>query len=72
MREESRVKGRNVRRHRQSMKWTQEMLAAEVKLSSDYISRLELGKENPTLDVLVRLSIVFKRDVAELFAAEDH
>ncbi|MBU3679904.1 MAG: helix-turn-helix transcriptional regulator, partial [Candidatus Kapabacteria bacterium] len=52
MREESRVIGQNVRRHRQSMKWTQEMLAAEVHLSSDYISLLELGKENPTLDVL--------------------
>ncbi|MBU3678132.1 MAG: helix-turn-helix transcriptional regulator [Candidatus Kapabacteria bacterium] len=66
MREESRVIGRNVRRHRQSMKWTQEMLAAEVKLSSDYISRLELGKENPTLDVLVRISIIFNRKVRDL------
>ncbi len=47
------------------------MLAAEVKLSSDYISRLELGKENPTLDVLVRLSIVFKREVVELFKSDE-
>ena len=42
------------------------MLAAEVKLSSDYISRLELGKENPTLDVLVRISIVFDTKVRDL------
>ncbi len=67
MREESRVVGQNIRRHRLEMNWTQEMLAAEVRLSSDYISRLELGKENPTLDVLVRISIVFKRQVADLF-----
>lgn len=71
MREESRVVGQNIRRHRLEMNWTQEMLAAEVRLSSDYISRLELGKENPTLDVLVRISIVFKRQVAELFRAEE-
>ena len=71
MREESRVIGQNVRRHRHRLKWTQEMLAAEVKLSSDYISRLELGKENPTLDVLVRISIVFKRDVVDLFRADE-
>jgi len=71
MREESRVIGQNVRRHRIERKWTQEMLAAEVKLSSDYISRLELGKENPTLDVLVRISIVFNREVVELFKADE-
>lgn len=71
MREKSRVIGQNVRRHRINRKWTQEMLAAEVKLSSDYISRLELGKENPTLDVLVRISIVFKRDVVELFRSDE-
>lgn len=63
--------GQNVRRHRIERKWTQEMLAAEVKLSSDYISRLELGKENPTLDVLVRISIVFNREVVELFKADE-
>lgn len=71
MRKESRVIGRNVRRQRLIRRWTQEMLAAEVKLSSDYISRLELGKENPTLDVLVRLSIVFKREVVELFKSDE-
>lgn len=71
MREESRVIGQNVRRQRIERKWTQEMLAAEVKLSSDYISRLELGKENPTLDVLVRISIVFNREVVELFKADE-
>lgn len=66
MREESRIIGKNVRLHRKSNSWTQEMLAAKVHLSSDYISRLELGKENPTLDVLYRISIVFDRKVRDL------
>ena len=70
MLEERRVVGQNVSRYRKANDWTQEMLAARVHLSSDYISRLELGKENPTLDVMVRLSIVFERKVVDLFDEE--
>lgn len=56
MRELHDVIGQNIRKHRKRQGLTQEQLAASASLSSDYISRLECGKENPTLDVLMRIS----------------
>jgi transcriptional regulator with XRE-family HTH domain len=48
--------GQNIRKQRKRLGLTQEQLAATARLSSDYVSRLELGKENPTVDVLARIS----------------
>ncbi|MFN4908880.1 MAG: helix-turn-helix domain-containing protein [Bacteroidota bacterium] len=71
MKTESQVLGSNVRRHRKAAGWTQEQLAIHTSLSSDYISRLELGKENPSLDVLVRLSRCYGVALPELFRVPD-
>ncbi|MBU3699593.1 MAG: helix-turn-helix transcriptional regulator [Candidatus Kapabacteria bacterium] len=67
MRSHSMIVGMNIRRVRKSAGWTQEKLAVNTQLSSDYISRLELGKENPTLDVLVRISACLHFEIGELF-----
>ena len=50
--------GQNIRKQRKRLGLTQEQLAAHARLSSDYVSRLELGKENPTVEVLARISQV--------------
>lgn len=68
---ESQVVGANVRRYRKAARWTQEQLAKHANLSSDYVSRLELGKENPTLEVLVWLSQCFGVALIELFRTSD-
>lgn len=68
---ESQVVGANVRRYRKAARWTQEQLAKHANLSSDYVSRLELGKENPTLEVMVRLSKCLGVALIELFKTQD-
>lgn len=55
MRELSTLVGKNIRQFRRIAGLTQEQLASKTGLSSDYISRLELGKENPGLDVLWKI-----------------
>lgn len=61
------VVGINVRRLRRMRQYTQEQLALEAGISSDYLSRLELGKENPTIDVLARLAAALGAGITDLF-----
>lgn len=61
------VVGNNVRRLRRHRMLTQEQLAEGAGISSDYLSRMELGKENPTVDVLARLAKALESDITELF-----
>ena len=61
------VVGNNVRRLRRQRMLTQEQLAEVAGISSDYLSRMELGKENPTVDVLARLAKALESDITELF-----
>lgn len=67
MREVVRLIGTNVRKLRVQRGYTQERLAIRVSLSSDYLSRLELGKENPTVEVLHRLSSALGVGISTLF-----
>ncbi|WP_439602355.1 helix-turn-helix domain-containing protein [Devosia sp.] len=46
------VFGRNVRKIRLEQHLTQEQLAFEAELQRSYVSELEAGKRNPTLDVV--------------------
>lgn len=61
------VVGKNIRRLRRIRSLTQEQLALEAGISSDYLSRMELGKENPTIDVLARLAVALGAAITELF-----
>lgn len=67
MKDVTKLVGRNVRKLRVQQGFTQERLAVRVSLSSDYVSRLELGKENPTVDVLHRISSALGVGIASLF-----
>ena len=51
-----RIFGRNVRAIRLAKGWTQEQLAFEAGVKRAYISEIESGKRNPSLDVVERLA----------------
>jgi len=46
---------------------TQEHLAGEMGISSKYLSSIERGKENPTLNTLITLSEALNVDLGEIF-----
>lgn len=46
---------------------TQEKLAAKMGISSKYLSSIERGKENPTLDTLINLAQSLGIELAEMF-----
>lgn len=59
--------GLRVRELRRAKNMSQETLAEKVGISSKYISSIERGKENPTLDTLIGLSKSLNVDILELF-----
>ena len=54
------IVGDNIRGFRHKMEWTQEKLAVRTKLSNDYISRMELGKEGISIANLVKIAQALK------------
>jgi transcriptional regulator with XRE-family HTH domain len=50
----------NIKGFRHKLNWTQEKLSVRTKLSNDYISRLELGKEGISLETLLTFAKAFK------------
>lgn len=48
--------------------WSQEQLAFESNLQRSYISEIETGKRNPTLDVVETIARVLEVRVIELLA----
>ena len=48
--------GAGIRALRSQLGWSQEKLAEASGLHRSYISQLERGRRNPTLDVLARLA----------------
>ena len=60
--------GLHVQTLREQAELSQEELAARSKLSRHYVSELESGRRNPSLEVLIRLSKGLKIDLKELVA----
>jgi len=56
MKQIGKVVGVNVRRYRKARGYTQEQLAIYADVGSYYLSRLELGKENPTIETLQKIA----------------
>jgi len=50
---------------------SQEKLAERVGISAQYVSNIERGKENPTLDLLLGLADALKVSLAEMCDFED-
>lgn len=61
------VVARNLRRLRVAKGLAQEALAVDAAVDRTYVSRLERGRENPTVGVLERLAKALDADIAEFF-----
>jgi ribosome-binding protein aMBF1 (putative translation factor) len=58
--------GENIRAARKSCGWSQEKLAIRAKMNKDYLSTLELGQVNVSLDMLIKISKALKVPFSEL------
>jgi len=59
--------GLHIRELRRARDLSQEALAEKVGISSKYVSSIERGKENPTLDTVIGLAKALNVDILELF-----
>jgi transcriptional regulator with XRE-family HTH domain len=60
--------GHNVRSIRESKGWSQDKLSEESGLHRTYISGIERGVRNPTIEIVQHISAALKISVSELFA----
>ena len=59
--------GQRVKQLRHKRGYTQEQLAERMEINAKYLSSIERGLENPTLDLLIRLANGLQVDLHELF-----
>ena len=59
--------GGSVRKLRGCKGWTQVQLAEKIGISTNYLSGIERGKENPTLDMLLKVADSLKVEMWEMF-----
>lgn len=59
--------GRRIKELRKSKGLSQEELAEKAETSPNYLSRMERGTENPTLDMLIKLSNALEVEMWEMF-----
>jgi transcriptional regulator with XRE-family HTH domain len=59
--------GLRIKRLRTIRGYSQERLSEIVDISPNYLSNIERGKENPTLDLLIKLSGGLKVGIHEIF-----
>ena len=62
--------GKRIKALRNRLRLTQDQLSEAVQISPKYLSNIERGKENPTLDTLLRLAESLKVEVWEMFLAD--
>lgn len=59
--------GSNIKKHRLAAKISQEELAARMDVDQAYISRLEAGDKNPTLDTLQQVAMALGMELKIIF-----
>lgn len=59
--------GMRIAELRNSKGFTQEKLAGKMEISSKYLSSIERGKENPTLDTIIKLSESLDVNIEDIF-----
>ena len=59
--------GMRIKYLRQKLHWSQEDLALNANINKNYISDLENGRRNPSLEILERISNAFNITLEELF-----
>ncbi|OPY66473.1 MAG: HTH-type transcriptional regulator ImmR [Syntrophorhabdaceae bacterium PtaU1.Bin034] len=55
--------GRRIKEVRQAKGLSQEALSEKIGMSAKYLSSIEWGKENPTLDTLIKLADALHRNI---------
>jgi putative transcriptional regulator len=58
---------RRIQRLRRTRGYMREQLAETIDINPEYLSSVERGEENPTLDLLLRLSTGLQVELPELF-----
>ena len=64
---EKQLIGRRIKEIRKSKGLSQEKFAEKAETSPNYLSRMERGTENPTLDMLIKLSNALEVEMWEIF-----
>jgi len=59
--------GRRIQELRKRSGLSQEKVAEKADINPHYLSRIECGKENPTLDMLIKLSTALEVEMWEMF-----
>jgi transcriptional regulator with XRE-family HTH domain len=59
--------GMRIKELRRRQHLSQEQLAEKADINSKYLSRMERGTENPTLDMLIKLSNALEVEMWEMF-----
>ena len=65
--DERKLLGRRIKSLRRARGYTQEQLAEIIDINPKYLSSVERGEENPTLDLFLRLAKGLKVDLYEIF-----
>lgn len=63
--------GQQLRKYRKAAGYTQEQVAAYSGVTNEYISRIELGKENPTINLLARICKAINIELKDLFLEKE-
>lgn len=64
---EKKLIGKRIQELRRSQGLSQEQIAEKADISPNYLSRIECGKENPTLDMLIKLAHALEVELWEMF-----
>jgi transcriptional regulator with XRE-family HTH domain len=59
--------GQNVRLAREKKSWSQDRLSDESGLHRTYISGIERGVRNPTIEIVQQIAMALDVDIQELF-----
>jgi transcriptional regulator with XRE-family HTH domain len=68
--DERKLLGQRIKSLRKVRGYTQEQLAEIIDINSKYLSSVERGEENPTLDLFLRLAQGLKVDLYAIFQFE--
>ena len=68
--ETKKLVGMRIKSLRRGKGYSQEKLAELAGINAKYLSSVERGEENPTLDLFIRLSQSLKIDINEMFNIE--
>lgn len=64
---EKKLIGKRIQELRRNQGLSQEQIAEKADISPNYLSRIECGKENPTLDMLIKLAHALEVELWEMF-----